>query len=219
MPTAADGGGRKAGEVRARAAEQSKAESHARMDAEINLRLEQMGLTEAGPAREAKLAALPAGLAAEVRARLAVLEGQHFDPQRVLAADKVAKPNAVAASKQLASSVLPDAPAADAVRPYGPQDVVVVRELEVQLTAIAGAGILVCLLIGMIAGLGTVVAYLVDPQIRAWNRISVHIACLALVALGVAINALLGGMRLRRPDGRIAVGMFTALITLGETST
>ncbi|HPH64305.1 MAG TPA: hypothetical protein PLF40_01100 [Kofleriaceae bacterium] len=136
MPTAADGGGGKASEVRARAAEQSKAEWHARMDAEINLRLEQMGLAEAGPAREAKLAALPAGLAAEVRARLAVLDGQHFDPQHVLAAEKVAKPNAVAASKQLASSVLPDAPAADAVRPYGPQDVVVVRDLEVQLTAI-----------------------------------------------------------------------------------
>ncbi|KFN39816.1 MAG: hypothetical protein JU82_05685, partial [Sulfuricurvum sp. MLSB] len=47
---------------------------------------------------------------------------------------------------------------------------------------------LVTLLLSTVGGFGVVFAYLVTPQIRAYNRISVFIAALAFMALAIVIN-------------------------------
>ncbi|WP_294892169.1 hypothetical protein, partial [Sulfuricurvum sp. MLSB] len=47
---------------------------------------------------------------------------------------------------------------------------------------------LVALLLSTVGGFGVVFAYLVTPQIRAYNRISVFIATLAFMALAIVIN-------------------------------
>jgi len=47
---------------------------------------------------------------------------------------------------------------------------------------------LVALLLSTVGGFGVVFAYLVTPQIRAYNRISIFIAALAFMALAIVIN-------------------------------
>jgi hypothetical protein len=54
--------------------------------------------------------------------------------------------------------------------------------------AALGAGL--AFLIGTVGGLGTVFAYVVSPQLRAWNRISVFIAFFALMGVGLMLDAL-----------------------------
>ncbi len=54
--------------------------------------------------------------------------------------------------------------------------------------AALGAGL--AFLIGTVGGLGTVFAYVVSPQLRAWNRISVFIAFFALMGAGLMLDAL-----------------------------
>jgi hypothetical protein len=54
--------------------------------------------------------------------------------------------------------------------------------------AALGAGL--AFLIGTVGGLGTIFAYVVSPQLRAWNRISVFIAFFALMGVGLMLDAL-----------------------------
>jgi hypothetical protein len=54
--------------------------------------------------------------------------------------------------------------------------------------AALGAGL--AFLIGTVGGLGTIFAYVVSPQLRAWNRISVFIAFFALMGVGQMLDAL-----------------------------
>ncbi len=54
--------------------------------------------------------------------------------------------------------------------------------------AALGAGF--AFLIGTVGGLGTIFAYVVSPQLRAWNRISVFIAFFALMGVGLGLDAL-----------------------------
>jgi hypothetical protein len=54
--------------------------------------------------------------------------------------------------------------------------------------AAVGAGL--AFLIGTVGGLGTIFAYVVSPQLRAWNRISVFIAFFALMGAGLILDAM-----------------------------
>jgi hypothetical protein len=54
----------------------------------------------------------------------------------------------------------------------------------------AAAANLLAVLIGTLGGLSTVIAYLVTPQLRAWNRISIFIAFFALLAIAIGLAAL-----------------------------
>jgi hypothetical protein len=51
-----------------------------------------------------------------------------------------------------------------------------------------GAGL--AFLMGTVGGLGTIFAYVVTPQLRAWNRISVFIAFFAFIGVGLGLDAL-----------------------------
>jgi hypothetical protein len=54
----------------------------------------------------------------------------------------------------------------------------------------AAAANLLAVLIGTLGGLSTVIALLVTPQLRAWNRISVFIAFFSLMAVAIGLAAL-----------------------------
>ena len=54
--------------------------------------------------------------------------------------------------------------------------------------AALGAGL--AFLIGTVGGLGAIFAYVVSPQLRAWNRISVFIAFFALMGAGLLLDEL-----------------------------
>ena len=54
----------------------------------------------------------------------------------------------------------------------------------------AAAATMLAFLIGTIGGISTVIALLVTPQLRAWNRISIFIAFFAFLAVAVALGAL-----------------------------
>ena len=72
----------------------------------------------------------------------------------------------------------------------------------------AAAAALIAFLIGTIGGVSTIVAQLLTPQIRGWNRISIFIAFFGLLAVAVGLAALgrrLGPQPLRR-------GLFAAAL-------
>jgi hypothetical protein len=73
---------------------------------------------------------------------------------------------------------------------------------------------LVAILCGTVAGLNSLLAVMGFAQLRAWNRISILIAFLALAGLGLALDATLRRVRWRRPrSARItAVGVAGALM-------
>ena len=58
------------------------------------------------------------------------------------------------------------------------------------LARAAAAAVLTAVLVGTVSGGGTVLAYLVRPEFRAWNRISVFIAFFALFAVALLLDAL-----------------------------
>jgi hypothetical protein len=54
----------------------------------------------------------------------------------------------------------------------------------------ASAATLLAFLLGTVGGISTVIALLVTPQLRAWNRISIFIAFFAFLAVAVALASL-----------------------------
>jgi hypothetical protein len=75
----------------------------------------------------------------------------------------------------------------------------------------ASAATLLAFLIGTFGGISTIIALLVTPQIRAWNRISIFIAFFAFLAVAVALGAL--GRKLGpRPLRRAAFGLVLAAV-------
>jgi hypothetical protein len=51
-------------------------------------------------------------------------------------------------------------------------------------------GLVLAILIGTLGGISTVIAYVVTPQLRAWNRISIFIAFFSLLAVAIGLAAL-----------------------------
>ncbi len=86
--------------------------------------------------------------------------------------------------------------------------------------AALGAGL--AFLIGTVGGLGVIFAYVVSPQLRAWNRISVFIAFFALVGVGLMLDALgrrIGsGSRRRRWGFAACLAAVLAVGVLDQTS-
>jgi hypothetical protein len=87
--------------------------------------------------------------------------------------------------------------------------------------AALGAGL--AFLIGTVGGLGTIFAYVVSPQLRAWNRISVFIAFFALMGAGLMLDALrrrIGSGTPRRRWGYAAcLAVVLAVGVLDQTGT
>jgi hypothetical protein len=79
----------------------------------------------------------------------------------------------------------------------------------------AAAATILAFLIGTVGGFSTVIAQLVTPQIRAWNRISIFIAFFAFLAVAVGLGAL--GRRLGPQLGRRAlfVAVLIAVLVFG----
>lgn len=73
---------------------------------------------------------------------------------------------------------------------------------------------LACVLLGCVGGLGSVVALLVSPMIRAYNRIAIFIAFLAFFMLALALDAALRRWGDTR-RGRLAVPTLLALVLAG----
>jgi|SRR5215207_1217141 len=71
----------------------------------------------------------------------------------------------------------------------------------------------IAFLIGTTGGLSTLFAYLISPQIRSWNRISIFIAFLAIAAIALLLDALQERIRLRR-GRRILVGTLLLSVLL-----
>ena len=75
----------------------------------------------------------------------------------------------------------------------------------------AAAATVLAFLIGTVGGISTVIALLVTPQIRAWNRISIFIAFFSFLAVAVALGAL--GRKLgTAPLRRVAFGAVLAAV-------
>ncbi|MBO9534572.1 MAG: hypothetical protein J7513_16485 [Solirubrobacteraceae bacterium] len=89
------------------------------------------------------------------------------------------------------------------------------RQLEGRMRLLRDAGLVSWLLIAIatIGGVSTLLAYLVSPQIRAWNRMSIVIAFFAMVAFAVLLERALAWLA-RRGAPRAAVGAAAALVAV-----
>ena len=77
------------------------------------------------------------------------------------------------------------------------------------------------LVVGTVGGVSSLIALLISPQIRAWNRLSIYIVFLALVALGGLADRLRAHLRARgfRPvTWGAALGVVLAVGLLDQTS-
>ena len=79
----------------------------------------------------------------------------------------------------------------------------------------AGAGVAIALGVGSVGGLSTVFERFVTPDIRAWNRISVLIAFLCLLATAVLLDSLLRRLRLVRWGAAISVAALVGVLVFG----
>lgn len=121
-------------DIKSHALAASRAESAARIDAEIDLALHRIGVDEPGPRRDAQLAAMPPELAAKVRARIAQHGVIGFSPDAVRGETAVARVGTAPDRPLGVSEVLPDPPAQ--VHPYTEADRTRVLELRVELETI-----------------------------------------------------------------------------------
>jgi phosphoglycerol transferase len=71
----------------------------------------------------------------------------------------------------------------------------------------------IAFLIGTVGGISLVFAYLVSPEIRAWNRISIFIAFFAIAAIALLLEALQERIRVRR-GGPVLVGIVLSSVLL-----
>jgi len=71
----------------------------------------------------------------------------------------------------------------------------------------------IAFLIGTTSGISLVFAYLVSPQIRAWNRLSIFIAFFAIVAIALLLDALQERIHVRR-GGPVLVGILLSSVLL-----
>lgn len=117
-------------EVRAHAQSESRVESAARIDAELDLLMSRMGLLEPGPRRDEQLARMSPALAERVRARLDQRNAIQFQPAAVIGDAAVPRPAASPETSAGRSSVLPEAP--EHVRAYNEGDRETVLELRVE---------------------------------------------------------------------------------------
>lgn len=92
--------------------------------------------------------------------------------------------------------------------------------------ALAGAAAIaaaLAFLIGTFGGISSLIAYIISPQIRGWNRLTPFIAFFALVGLALFLDwargwiVARGGLRLGRPLALAFVGVVTVLGVLDQT--
>jgi phosphoglycerol transferase len=69
--------------------------------------------------------------------------------------------------------------------------------------------------IGTTGGLSTLFAYLVSPQIRSWDRISIFIAFFAIAAMALLLEALVERIRLRRGRQVLAGALLFSVLLVG----
>lgn len=93
-------------------------------------------------------------------------------------------------------------------------------ELIERFRPIAGATG-VALLLGITGGFSAVIAYLITPQLRGWNRISIFIAFFSLLAVGLLLERLrlvLSSTLVRRAAFVVALSGLVALGALDQTT-
>jgi hypothetical protein len=70
-------------------------------------------------------------------------------------------------------------------------------------------------LLATVGGFGTVFAYLISPQIRAYNRVSIFIAFFCIVAVILVIDHLLQKYSSNKPKRWIVLGFIAAVLLIG----
>ena len=84
-----------------------------------------------------------------------------------------------------------------------------------RVLAHAGAGVAIALAAGSVGGVGALLELFFTPDIRAWNRISVVIAFLSLLAAALLLDSLVGWLRERRWGGALAAALLVGVLALG----
>ncbi len=79
----------------------------------------------------------------------------------------------------------------------------------------ASLGVILAIAIGTIGGLASLIEVFVTPDIRAWNRISVFIAFLSLLAVGLLLDALRGALAPKRWGAPLAAVACAAVLVFG----
>lgn len=79
----------------------------------------------------------------------------------------------------------------------------------------ASVGVAIALAVGTVGGLSVALERFVTPDIRAWNRISVVIAFLALLAAGLLLDSLCGWLRPRRWGSALAAAALAGVLAFG----
>jgi hypothetical protein len=88
------------------------------------------------------------------------------------------------------------------------------RRVAPALDGQAGTAALVALFFAWTGGLATLLAA-VEPQIRAWNRLSVFIGFFALLAVGLLLDRGLGALRSRPVGGSLAAVALCLVLAIG----
>lgn len=84
-----------------------------------------------------------------------------------------------------------------------------------RLARAGGMAGLITMLVGTTGGVSSLIAYLLTPQVRGWNRISVFIGFFALVVVAVLLDALRERLVLRRRGAILAPAAIAAIVVLG----
>lgn len=79
----------------------------------------------------------------------------------------------------------------------------------------AAVGVAIALTVATVGGLSSVFEFLITPDIRAWNRISVFIAFLCLLAVALLLDSLLRALRRRRLGPVAAAMLLGGVLVLG----
>ena len=79
----------------------------------------------------------------------------------------------------------------------------------------ASAGVAIAIAVGTVGGLSSVFEFVVTPDVRAWNRISVVIAFLSLLAVALLLDALVQRLRARRWGAAVAGLLLAVVLAFG----